>query len=102
MPDSADGGADWAHVLTSRLETLVAAIRDHSVRPAYGILRIVVIAATAAVIGLAILVLLLLGLVRLFDTSLFAGHVWITDFLFGGILLGGGVFLLRLGGRTNE
>jgi hypothetical protein len=55
----------------------------------------VIVGLLAAVVGLAVLTLVVVGLIHLFDTTVFRGHAFATDFLFGGILLCVGVFLLR-------
>jgi len=42
------------------------------------------------------------GLVRLFDTSVFPGRAWATDLLFGGIFLAAGMLSWAHGGRARK
>jgi hypothetical protein len=93
---------DWATFLTKRLDTLVGLIRDRSVKPAIKIARWIIVGLLATVVGLAVLVMIVVGLIHLFDTSVFRGHAFATDFLFGGILLVAGTFLLHMSTRAGR
>lgn len=86
---------DLAATLTRRLESLVVLIRDHSVRPLFGVVRIVILGLLAAVLGLFAAAATLIGLVRLFDHDVFPGRVWATYLLFGVVLLSVGAVLFR-------
>lgn len=94
--------SDWATLLTRRLDGVVSLIRDRSVRPATKIVKYAIIGVLGSIVGVAILVVLVIGLVHLFDTTLFRGRAFITDFVFGGILLLGGAFLLRASARAGR
>jgi hypothetical protein len=50
---------------------------------------------------IVILVLLSVGLVRLLDVLVFAGRVWASDLLVGGIFALGGMFLIGRGKRSG-
>jgi uncharacterized membrane protein len=102
MASPQPASSDWASALTRRLDHVVGLIRDHSVRPATKIARYAVVGVLGAVVGVAVLVFVVIGVIRLFDTSVFRGHVFATDFLFGGILLGAGTFLLRASTRAGR
>jgi len=86
---------DWATFLTRRLDHAVSLIRDKSLRPAMTAARAIIVGLLAAVVGIAVLTMVIVGLIHLFDTTVFRGHAFATDFLFGGILLLAGAFLLH-------
>jgi hypothetical protein len=93
---------DWATLLTHRLDGLVGIIRDRSVRPATKIVRYAVVGLLGALVGLAVIIVMIVGVVHLFDTAVFKGRVFFTDFLFGGILLLSGAFLLRASAKAGR
>jgi hypothetical protein len=93
---------DWATFLTRRLDSLVILIRDKSLKPATKIARYSIIGLLGAIVGLAVVVMMAVGLIRLFDTTVFRGHAFITDLSFGGILLLAGALLLRASARAGR
>ena len=101
-PEDREHETDWAAQVVGHLEAGVGRLRDLSVRPAVGIFRILVMATVGSIVGVGILVAVGIGLVRLFDVAVFAGRVWATDFLFGGVLMLTGVMVMRLGARRKE
>jgi len=101
MTEDRTEGPDWAKQLTSRLDQLVNRVSDVSMRPALGLVRGALIASVGVIVGGAVLVTVLIALIKLFDKDVFNGRVWATDFLFGGILVGGGAFLFRSGVRRK-
>lgn len=103
MPDEPEGGAhDWVSQITSRLTRLTDVLQNYSTRPALGIARYLLIGAVAAIVGAAVLIALVVSLTTLFDTDVFSGRVWATDFLFGGLIMLSGAFLFRKGVRRKE
>ena len=100
-PDTSSPG-DWATRTTAQLDRLVELIRDHSVRPLLGAARYLIVGVVGSAVGLFVLVASLVGLIRLFDADVFRGRVWATDFLFGGILLAVGGFLLRSSAKARR
>jgi hypothetical protein len=92
--DAREQPRDWAGMATERLDRYVGVIRDHSLVPATRFARVAVVGVFAALVALVLLLLLVVGLVHLFDRTVFRGHAFATDFTFGGIVLGAGVFLL--------
>jgi threonine/homoserine/homoserine lactone efflux protein len=93
--DTEGQGPDWASHATRWLETLVELIRDRSVKPILTAVRAIIVGLTAGIVGIVVVVCVIIALMRVLDVAVFSGRVWATDLLFGGILLGGGVFLLR-------
>jgi hypothetical protein len=102
MATEVDKSSDWATFVTSHLDGLVTTIRRYSVDPAAAFARKAVIGTLAGVIGLAVALVTLIGLIHLLDTTAFRGHAFITDFAVGGILLGGGTFLLGASARAGR
>jgi hypothetical protein len=93
---------DWATFVTKRLDGVVGLIRDRSVRPATKFTRYAILGLVGAVVGLAVVVMTVVGIIHLFDTTVFRGHAFATDFVFGGILLVAGTFLLRASARAGR
>lgn len=87
-------GDDWAAQLTARLEHFVALLRDHSVRPARSVVRILIFGAVALILGTVALAATSIGVFRVLDDDAFNHRVWITDLVFGGMLFLAGAFLL--------
>ena len=104
MPASRDDESpgDWATRTTAQLDRIVELVRDRSVRPILGAVKILTLVLLGSVVGLAVLATVLIGLIKLFDVDVFRGRVWATDFLFGGILLAAGGFLLRLSAKARR
>jgi hypothetical protein len=93
---------DWASRTTAHLDHVVELVRDRSVRPILGAVKFLILGVVASAVGLAALAAVLVGLIRLFDVDVFRGRVWATDFLFGGILLAAGGFLLRSSAKARR
>lgn len=86
--------SDWATTATRWVETFVEAVRDRSVRPVLFAVKALVIGVLVALIGIFLAVAASIGIVRLFTEDVFAGRVWASDLLLGGIFAGAGAFLL--------
>lgn len=95
-------GDDWAAKLTKSIEALVELIRDRSVRPVLLAARFAVFGIVAVAGVLVFAIATAIGLVRLFDTLVFSGHVWATDTLVGGIFAVAGVLLMRQGSKEGD
>lgn len=93
---------DWAAQLAGHLERIVERLRDLSVKPALGLVRGLIIATVGLIVGTLILVALVIAVTKLFDADVFNGRVWATDFLFGGMLMLSGAFIMRLGARRKD
>ncbi len=93
---------DLAGQLTEKVEALVEFIRDRAVRPVLRVVRILVLGLLSLVVGLVVLVTLIIALMRLFDVDVFAGRVWATYLLFGGMLIGAGLFLIAKSGLRGS
>ena len=102
MPVQDDAQGDWATFITRRLDGVVDLIRDKAVRPAARATRSVVVGALATVVGIAVGIIVLVGLLHLLDTTAFRGHAFITDFALGGIMLIAGAFFLRASARAGR
>jgi hypothetical protein len=94
---------DVAGLLTDRVEDFVQTAHERLTRPIVGLIRFLVIGAVASLVGLAVLVLLVVGVTYLFDHDVFGGRVWATYFLFGGIFIAAGALVLAKSGfrRAN-
>jgi predicted membrane channel-forming protein YqfA (hemolysin III family) len=81
--------------------TFVELIRDHSVR--YVLLAAAILVIALGVLGTAVatVILIAVGLSRLFENLVFSGHMWATDTLVGGIFVLLGALSIALGNRTR-
>ena len=84
------------------VERVVGSIRDKTALPLTTIARAVVFGLLAAVMGVAALVLVIVGLVRAVDVLTGDGNVWIAYLAIGGIFTLVGAFLLRKATTTRE
>ena len=100
-PESSNDRHDLASHLTARVESAVAAIRDRSVRPVQAAAHWIVLGVAFTFVALFAVIAIGVGVVRLLDDDVFGHRVWATDLLFGGILVAGGVFLMRQGGSNK-
>ncbi len=85
-------GGDWPAQAADTIERLVGTVRDKTTGPALTAARGIVYGTFAALIGIVIVVLTVIGLVRLIDSYL-PGEVWATYLLLGGIFLVVGIVL---------
>ena len=89
----ADG--DWVVTLTDNIDRIVGTVRDRTTRPAITAVRAIVLGTVAAFMGIAAIVLLSVGLVRLVN-NLVPGPVWIAHLIVGSVFALAGLILLRL------
>ena len=90
---------NWAPDLADTVERLVGTVREKATRPAVHAARGVVFGMLAAILGLAAVVLLLVGATRGIQALLVLGVSWpvavyLSYFIVGGILCAVGLFLL--------
>ncbi|MGD0895739.1 MAG: hypothetical protein ACLP81_05600 [Acidimicrobiales bacterium] len=100
--DDASRDQDWAARVAGAVDLLIGDVRDRALHPIFVAVRAVVLAAVVATLVLAVATAAVIGLVRLFDTSVFAGRAWATDFLLGGIFLAAGMLLWALSGKPRK
>jgi hypothetical protein len=101
--EQAPPGRDFAAEAAARVEDLVEVLRDKSVRPVMRIVQVAIFGLVAVFLLVTLLVLISVGLVRVFDSFVFGNRVWASDALVGGIFTLGGLFLLsrRQGSRSG-
>jgi hypothetical protein len=94
---------DWASQTADQIEKVVVGLRSKTADPLEHIARIVVYGLLAGVLGIAALVLLVVGLVRAMDVWI-PGEVWVAHTILGGIFTVVGLFLWtqRRGGPDEE
>jgi hypothetical protein len=89
---------DFADALSTRaldtIDTVVATVNDKAVRPAVVAARGVVFGVIIAVAGVAVLVLVLIGVVRLL-TEAFDHKVWITYLVLGALFSALGAYFYK-------
>ncbi|MGD0741972.1 MAG: hypothetical protein ABSA31_01590 [Acidimicrobiales bacterium] len=100
--EDTSGNQDWAARVAGAVDLLVGDIRDRALHPVFVAVRAVVLASIVLVLVLAAVTAGVVGLVRLFDTSVFPGRAWATDLLFGGIFLAAGMLSWAHGGRARK
>jgi hypothetical protein len=89
----ADG--DWVVTLTDNIDRIITMVRDKTTRPAVTVVRAVVLGVVAAFVGIAALIFLIIGLVRLVN-NLVPGPMWITYLILGSVFVLAGLILMRL------
>lgn len=93
MPQTAS--QDWTVQAADTVERVVGAVRDKTTVPLITIARALVFGLLAAFVGIAAVVFLTIGLVRVVDVATGDGRVWIAHGSIGGIFTLAGLFLLR-------
>lgn len=94
-------GPDWTVQAADTVERVVAGVRDKTATPLTVVARGLVYGLLAAVMGVATLVLVVVGLVRAVDVYL-PGEVWSAHLLVGGIFTVVGGLLLRKAGADRR
>lgn len=94
-------GQDWTVQAADTVERLVVGLRDKTTAPLTVVARAIVYGLLAAVMGLATVVLVVIGLLRTVDVYL-PGEVWAAHLLVGGIFTVLGGFLLRTAGADKK
>ena len=88
-------GDDWTVQAADTIERVVVGIRDKTAVPLTTVARGIVYGLLAAVMGIAVLVLVIIGAVRALNAYVTQGEVWASYLLVGGIFTLGGVLTLR-------
>jgi hypothetical protein len=99
MPEAA--AQDWTVQAADTVERVVGSVRDKTTVPLTTIARALVFGLLAAILGVATLVFLTIGLVRVVDVATGDGRVWIAHAAIGGIFTPAGLFLLRKATATK-
>jgi hypothetical protein len=84
------------------IDSVVAVVNDKAVRPAVVAARGVVFGVIIGVIGVAVVILLSVGFIRLTTVYLFDHKVWISYLVLGAIFNVGGFFAYSQRGVTAE
>jgi hypothetical protein len=104
---------DWTAAAMDRIDSAVNVVRDNATSRLVVAARAVVYGLIAAVLGLAILLLVVMALLRILDVYLANIHllglnthpgrsVWVADAVLGGIFALTGLFLLRKASTHNQ
>ena len=87
---AADG--DWPARAADTIEAVVTTVRDRSVTPLTLVAKAMVYGLMAGIVGIAVLVLLAVGTVRVL--VVYAVPVWAAEMIVGGIFALAGLFVL--------
>ncbi|MDA8273766.1 MAG: hypothetical protein M0029_00100 [Actinomycetota bacterium] len=90
-PGPVSGGPDLAARAADAVESVVALVRDRTVRPVTLAARAVVFGVVVAAGSLVLTVLLSVALVRILTVYAFAGRVWASDLLVGAVFVAAGL-----------
>lgn len=112
-PRSQVDDSDWTTAALDRIDSAVNVVRDNATTRLVVAARAVVYGLIAAVVGVAILLLLVIALLRVLDVYLANLHligltthpgrsVWLADALLGGIFAAAGLFLLHKASTHNQ
>ena len=110
LPIPPEPDEDWPTKAADSIERLVGTVRDKTTGPALTVARAVVYGTFAALVGVAVLVLLIAGLVRLLDSylpdSVFGeDHMWASYLVLGVVFVVAGAVLWtrrRSGGEEQH
>ena len=86
---------DWTVQAADTIERVVVGIRDKTAVPLTTVARALVYGLLAAVMGLSVLILVIIGSVRALNAYVTQGEVWASYLLIGGIFTLGGALTLR-------
>ena len=82
---------DWSAQAADTIESVVGSIRDKTTVPLTTVARGIVYGLVAGVVGGIALLLLAIGLIRVFDVYI-PGNVWTVYAVIGGLFTVGGLF----------
>jgi hypothetical protein len=83
---------DWPTKATDAVETLVALLRDKTVRPATLIARAVIFGIIVFAAAVVTITLLAITLIRILTVYAFDGRVWLSDLVVGLVFVGLGLY----------
>lgn len=100
-PGAVRAAPEWTIEAADRIERVVDTVRSNTSDRLVSVARLVVYGILAAIMGLAALVLLIVGAVRLLDvyvanifgSSHYARSVWVVHAVLGGLFFLAGLFL---------
>jgi len=78
---------DWPTKATDAVETLVAVLRDKTVRPATLVARALIFGIIIFAAAVTVVTLLSIALIRLLTVYVFNGRVWAADLLVGALFV---------------
>ncbi|MFZ0058572.1 MAG: hypothetical protein WAL35_00810 [Acidimicrobiales bacterium] len=93
---------DWAARVAGAIDLLIGDVRERALHPVFVAVRAVVLAAIVVTLVLVVMTVGVVGLLRLFDTSVFPRRAWASDLLFGGIFLAAGMLCWAQSGRPRK
>jgi len=105
--ENGDGDDDWAAQIADSIENVVGNVRDKTTGPLLTIARGLVYGTFAGVVGIAVFLLLIITLIRLFDDvlpdSVFGeDHIWFVYLVLGLLFCIAGAVLWRLRRMREE
>ncbi|HXZ83675.1 MAG TPA: hypothetical protein VED84_08105 [Acidimicrobiales bacterium] len=100
--EKTSGEQDWAARVAGVVDLLIGDVRERVLHPVFVAVRALVLAAVVLTLVLVLVSVGAVGLIRLFDTSVFSGRAWATDLLLGGIFLAAGMLCWALSGRPSK
>ena len=86
---------DWTVQAADTIERVVVGIRDKTAVPLTTVARALVYGLLAAVMGLSVLILVIIGSVRALNAYVTQDEVWASYLLIGGIFTLAGALTLR-------
>jgi hypothetical protein len=110
MDDTSDGAstrstdplADLPVRATDWVESLVALLRDRTVRPLTLVARAIVFGIIVLAASVVTFTLVAIALVRLLTVYAFDGRVWLSDLVVGAVFVAGGAGAFFWGRRSNR
>ena len=94
-------GDDWPTQTADTIDRVVGSIRDKTAVPLERVARLVVYGLLAGILGIAAIVLLSVGIVRVLDVYIPVDSVWPAHLITGGIFTLIGLFLWRKRKQTT-
>lgn len=91
-PESASS-ADWPARATAAVESVVALVRDYSIRPLTLVARALVYGLVIVALATVLAVLIAAALVKVLDAYVVGGRVWAADLLLGAVFVSAGGIL---------
>ena len=83
---------EWSNRALDTVDRVVATVNDKAIRPAVVAARGIVFGVIIGIVGVAILILLSIGFIRVGTVYLFDHKVWITYLVLGALFCTGGAF----------
>jgi hypothetical protein len=97
--DETEAQRDLASRATEWVDEITKFLQNKAVSPLFWLARAIIFGLVGIVLVIVAAVLTVDALVKLLDAYLFAGRVWITYFVIGGLALVASIFAWRKMGR---